>query len=131
MKKIKMTIGVFLCAFVFMSANSRLNAQEAQNTAIADVTVENSWILLETVDGIEMSAIENQVFEGSKLISLNFLNTTERELTFSWSFEDERGIKTERKGVKLLPGENVEMSNVTELKGAQNVTSCKIKLKID
>lgn len=126
-----MTIGVFLCAFVFMSANSRLNAQEAQNTAIADVTVENSWILLETVDGIEMSAIENQVFEGSKLISLNFLNTTERELTFSWSFEDERGIKTERKGVKLLPGENVEMSNVTELKGAQNVTSCKIKLKID
>lgn len=123
---------LFLIATIGLMATGSMSiAQEGVVNSHPVNVSSTAWNSFKTIEGIDIFMNEVVQFEGSKLLSVKFVNSTLGTIKFSWIIEDQRGVKSFGKEIELSTGQSTESMNVMELKGGQNASNCIVTLKIN
>lgn len=119
-------MAVFCLAFMSNAQNQEISTQQSTEIASEEVKAE----LVATVDGIEVFYVKSDQ-NGNILLDIEFKNTTNKSVSFTWSVVRENGLSYgSTKSITVRPGESFTKAAALEMKGSLNYTSYPITITL-
>lgn len=97
---------------------------QTQNEVLLERTeVANAVTYQTTINGVEVSYSSRVISDGVSVLNVEFTNTLDSEMSFSWKINRSNGIFQQGKEITLVAGEKLTINNVIEMKGNTEFSS--------
>lgn len=102
-----------LCIGSFVATAQNQNVNNLEKTEVTN-GVEYQTI----IDGVEISYSTSRVSNVVTVLNVEFMNTLNSKMTFTWKVINSNGISSQENELTLAPGEKVILNNIMEMKGS-------------